>query len=297
MSKNTAKKKDQLPFYFTRAQADKGNDSKLLKVASFKPSNDNKIINGVAATRIQYPFITQLFYRESESFGFSFSCTASLISDQWVLTAAHCLSNSKRELKNPANFRVAVGKPQLVTGDDIEKQYTVTTIGTFGYKGKSFLDLGLMKLGNPVPSSEATPARIYVSPVQTGLPVTVAGFGVTEYGSSVPSSVLLQTKVDISESSNCSTMNKNWESNTGPQLCQESYNGDDSCQGDSGGPLVTNIDGENVIVGVTNSGGNKDKNSKNLCGYNVIAYYARLGYYASAISKVIGVPLSTLAAA
>ncbi|PVV02711.1 hypothetical protein BB560_002828 [Smittium megazygosporum] len=268
--------------------------------SAFSNSKDrqliNKIINGSSGTKAQYPFIVQLFERSNSSTPFAYSCTGSLISNQWVLTAAHCVTDKKRNFLSPPNFRVAAGNAQLVKGSDINSLYQVSSMGAFGYKANPSLDLALIKLKTTVPASVSTPARFYTGPVTPSLPVTVAGFGVTKFGTSIPSDVLLQTRVNISQSSNCSIFNNDWKSNTGPQVCQESYNGHDSCQGDSGGPLVTTVGGQNVIVGITNDGGNKDPRATNGCGYNVIAYYARLGYYASGISKVIGVPLSTLVA-
>ncbi|PVV05149.1 hypothetical protein BB560_000335 [Smittium megazygosporum] len=255
-----------------------------------------RIINGKPANITQFPFIAQIFYRNASFINFSFRCTGSLISDLWILTAAHCLTDVNRNLVSPGDFRVAVGKDELVANADANDQYRVSFIGNFGYKENATLDAGLIKLAKPVPSIVATPAKLYTSPVKKRLRVNIAGFGLTDYAKPTPSNVLLQTRVYISQSANCSGFSPGWKSNNGPQICQENYKDLSPCKGDSGGPMVTKIKGKNVIVGITSSGGNKDKNVDNPCGHNVIDYYARVGYYVNSISKTTGIPLKNFTA-
>ncbi|OMH79782.1 Tryptase [Zancudomyces culisetae] len=146
-----------------------------------------------------------------------------------------------------------------------------------------------MSLEKPVPSSVATPIKIYLFRVYNKLLVTVAGWGVTKAGSVTPSNTLLKTVVNIFSSSNCTKYNPNWTTNYGARLCQESYNGNDSCQGDSGGPQVTLYGGEQVLVGVKSKGRNKNPKFTNKCGKNNIAYYTRVGYFLNFISNETGV--------
>lgn len=63
----------------------------LLQVFSLDPSP--QIINGNAATLGQFPWQAALFFQNAENkFWF---CSGSLISPQWILTAAHCVHDAR----------------------------------------------------------------------------------------------------------------------------------------------------------------------------------------------------------
>ncbi|PVZ99130.1 hypothetical protein BB558_004861 [Smittium angustum] len=246
------------------------------------------IINGKAASTVQYPFISQIF-RDFGNKQFSFICTGSLIDQNYIVTAGHCVNDENYNLLGSNLFKVYAGSETLLSPTD-KRLRTVTKIYTHGYSSKTpELDIAILKLSSPITAAEATPVKFYAYKINDNLPVEVAGFGVTNYGSNTPSNQLLKTLISVSSSQNCTDYGVNWSSNSGPQICSESYTGNDSCQGDSGGPLVAKINGNRVLVGVTSWGTNKDSNSNVLCGENVIAYYTRSGYFLTWIASVLGV--------
>ncbi|OMH78885.1 Tryptase [Zancudomyces culisetae] len=244
------------------------------------------IINGVQTDSNEFGFAAQIFLKSGNSY--RFVCTGSLITENYIISAGHCaiINNTKM---SPDSYRIVVGSRSLGDPNSGTDYYNVVKINPGDYATNSAHDVALFKLEKSVPSSVATPIKVYPFRVYNKLPVTVAGWGVTTAGTSTPSNVLLKTVVNISSSTNCTDYNDDWTTNYGALLCQESYNGNDSCQGDSGGPLVTLYGGEQVLVGVTSTGGNKDANASNDCGTNTIAYYSRAAYFLKFISDETGI--------
>ncbi|OMH78886.1 Tryptase beta-2 [Zancudomyces culisetae] len=249
------------------------------------------IINGVEVESDEFGFASQIFFKSDSTY--YFSCTGSLISPSYVVTAGHCVIQSGMNITTDT-LAVVVGSRILGNPNNGTDYYNVVKINSGDYSTVKANDIALLKLEKPVPSSVAKPVKLYPYRVNNDLSVQVAGWGVFNTSEPMPSMGLLKTTVDISSSSNCTAYKSAWKSNFGPLICQESYNGNDSCQGDSGGPLVTKINGEQVLVGVTSTGGIKETNSTRKCGYNSIAYYARTSYFLQFIAKELGVPIRDL---
>ncbi|OMH82494.1 Tryptase [Zancudomyces culisetae] len=249
------------------------------------------IINGVQTDSDEFGFAAQIFLKSGNSY--RFVCTGSLITENYILTAGHCAITNNVEI-SPDSYRIVLGSRSLGNPNSGTDYYNVVKVNPGNYATNSAHDIALLKLEKSVPNSVATPIKVYSFRVYNKLPVTVAGWGVTTAGSATPSNILLKTVVDISSSSNCTNYNRDWTTNYGPLICQESYTGNDSCQGDSGGPLVTVLDGEQVLVGMTSNGSNKDPSASNECGDNSIAFYTRIGYFLKFISDETGVSIGNL---
>ena len=64
-------------------------DSESLKTGPRTNMGDEKIVGGTVAASNEFPW--QAFIQVEMFSGNIFACGGSLIADQWVLTAAHCL--------------------------------------------------------------------------------------------------------------------------------------------------------------------------------------------------------------
>ncbi|CAD1470977.1 unnamed protein product, partial [Heterotrigona itama] len=217
-----------------------------------------RIVGGKAATFGEWPW--QVLVREATWLGLftKNKCGGVLITDKYIITAAHCQPGFLATL-------VAVFGEFDLSGE-LEAKRSVTrnvrrVIVNRGYNPTTFeSDLALLELESPIQFD------VHIVPICmpedgidfTGRMATVTGWGRLKYNGGVPS-ILQEVQVPIIKNSVCQEM---FQTGGHSKLILDSFlcagyaNGQkDSCEGDSGGPLVMQRpDGRWFLVGTVSHG-------------------------------------------
>lgn len=222
-------------------------------VCGLDPSK--RIVGGQLTILRQFPWLALLEYQKPD--GKSFNCGGSLVNQNYVITAAHCIKRIPRSWKL---ISVRLGEHQLDTDPDCEDDdkpgfedcadspidipvekiiIHPEYIGSVGQAN----DIALLKLSRPVSYTKSIqPICLPTSPKFltnnfTGMNMVVTGFGRTETRSQ--SNIKLKVEVPIKSFQECSLLYKRHGATlTEKQFCAGGNKGEDSCTGDSGGPLM-----------------------------------------------------------
>ncbi|XP_038143516.1 tryptase-like [Cyprinodon tularosa] len=198
----------------------------------------SRIIGGQDAQPGAWPW--QVYFTTNDS-----SCGGSLINDQWVLTAAHCIN---RDDLYHTDVHLGVSQLDVSSPNKLTRKLSEIICHPDYHSYTSENDICLLKLSAPINFTN------YIQPVclasenstfHDGVTSLVTGFGVTDSGQT---STLQEVEVPIVGNNRCTCYYQDLfniylllfeDLDTNNYLCAGlQQGGKDSCQGDSGGPLV-----------------------------------------------------------
>lgn len=217
------------------------------------------IIGGQQVEQGGYPWLVALTYNFDQDLFQRQFCGASIIADTWVLTAAHCLFDSRGEVLTVNDFKVAINAANLEDPEASELPVTNFFIHpSYNHSANNpHSDIAVLELAT---SSGITPVKLSTKPsdVLTGLQATVIGWGATDISDEQnPLFPVWSHSVDVPIVSLdvCNAPQSYANSIYENQLCAGYIEGGrDSCIGDSGGPMVVTFEGEVQQAGVVSFG-------------------------------------------
>ncbi|XP_058447436.1 trypsin 3A1-like [Malaya genurostris] len=202
-------------------------DAYYLSKPTPNPPPKGRIVGGVDADIEDFPY--QLSLRRSGSL----SCGASVITNRWALSAAHCTS----PLPDVSIITLRAGTANRLEGGII---FDVDLIINHPQYNDSTLQYDVCVLRTVELMEGANIAPIALVPAETYYPggtrAVVSGWGLTSVPGSL-ATILQAVDIPVVDQETCASQ---WSSVavTDDMICA-SETGRDACNGDSGGPLVT----------------------------------------------------------
>ncbi|XP_055534263.1 CLIP domain-containing serine protease B4-like isoform X2 [Wyeomyia smithii] len=229
----------------------------------------DRIYGGNITDIDSYPWTVILVFRESGHESDLFHCGGCLISDRYVLTAAHCLDGLTEDYRVD---RIRLGEWDLASDQDCNSESICTDppidvgiesmVSHEGFNKLTLInDVALIKLNQSVNFTDfISPVCLPFSETAKALDTDNTTFiavgwgntehrnGTYEYGSR------FKLFVPLKGVDNVICDGTYDEDIIASQLCAGAEGGKDTCQGDSGGGLVASVDGVYYEYGIVSWG-------------------------------------------
>nr|XP_032833052.1 MAM and LDL-receptor class A domain-containing protein 1-like [Petromyzon marinus] len=210
-----------------------------------------RVVGGQDAVPGGWPWVVSLRYNGRHL------CGASIVDDEWLVTAAHCVEGRDSNMDSWA----------ALLGLHLQSDHAATPSQSVaisaihihpGYSSSSNdNDIALMRLAQPVEFTD------YIAPVclpegdqdfPADMTCAIAGWGNTREGGGSPDA-LQEAEVPLLSNEACIALQGSLFDITDNMVCAGFVEGGvDTCQGDSGGPLMCEQSGAWFLVGITSFG-------------------------------------------
>ena len=253
------------------------------------------IVGGEGVDISEYPYQVALYkkYKSRGQDTYYQVCGGTIINEEWILTAAHCVNRTKA-----GDWAILAGKTYLSTATISDLTFVSGLEVYPGYRdvtaGK---DCALMHLSTPLDLSDPniaaiqwlTSAEASAGYTDAGLASVTSGWGTLSSGGSSPDQLQAVAVPLVSNADAAAAYGS--RNITDDQLAAGvlGVGGKDACQGDSGGPLVVEVGNVVKVAGITSWG-----NGCALPDYP--GMYGRVSSFDSWISGFVSQPSSSVPA-
>ncbi|XP_053686950.1 collagenase-like [Sabethes cyaneus] len=206
-----------------------------------------RVVNGKDAELGQFPYQALLIIHLAGGKGAL--CGGSLLSDEWVLTAGHCVQDA-------TSFDVTLGAIELKNNTNDGGRVTLSSSEFIQHEnyqaGSAANDVAVIKLPSKVTFND----RIQPIKLPTGRDsyaqqqVLVSGFG-QQHDNGAVAQKLQYAPLTVIRNTECMLVYGVVAIKTN-NICARGVNRESACHGDSGGPLV--LEQDHTLVGVVSFG-------------------------------------------
>merc|ERR1712121_21911 len=227
------------------------------------------IVGGVTALKGGYPY--QVSFEYKDWFTHQHICGATIVSDKWVITAAHCIIDGPRA----SSYKVVVGRYSLNKFSGATRRLSIKRVIVHpkwvgDYEDEMSNDIALLELKTPITFNEfvqpaCLPDNISSNPsglYKPGTMTLISGWGEMDPKSPTQDEpgrspvIMRAASVPLIDWNKCANANSIYKEMLTETMTCAGYmeGGIDGCQGDSGGPLVSVVNGKATLIGVVSWG-------------------------------------------
>lgn len=246
-----------------------------------KTDVDSKITGGSDADISEFPW--QVYLEAGK-----YTCGGSIISNEWIITAAHCTKGEFNEPIPASEMDVIVGANNPRNSSQGKKYFVSEVIVHDLYDLQTYNnDIAVLRLKEPVDYPNALPIKIIsekdsiAGATDPGVISLITGYGITKVNPPVYPSTLQKLQLPLVTNEQASEV---WPVIPETDMMAGYLTGNkDACIGDSGGPLVVPVSGGYKLAGLVSWGSTQ-------C--NTYGAYTRLSLFESWITAKTGIEIT-----